>query len=75
MKINKKFDREEFDKYLIKDDDITLTTCCNRKYYKTKKNLKCAGCKKVVTSDIVGRGIMQGIDRMMKEREKNDREQ
>lgn len=72
METNKKFDREEFEKYLIKDDDISLTSCCNRKYYKTKKNLKCAGCKKTVTRDIVARGIMKGIDTMMKEREKNE---
>lgn len=62
MEKNKKFDREEFEKHLIKDDDISLTSCCNRKYYKTKKNLKCPGCKKTVTRDIVARGIMKGID-------------
>lgn len=66
----REFDREEFNKHLIKDDDITLTSCCNRKYYKTKKHLKCAKCKKIVTSDIVGRGIMKGIDQMIKEQEK-----
>ncbi len=66
----REFDREEFNKHLIKDDDISLTSCCNRKYYKTKKHLKCAGCKKVVTSDIVGRGIMKGIDQMIKEDDK-----
>lgn len=74
METNKKFDREEFEKHLIKDDDISLTSCCNRKYYKTKKNLKCAGCKKTVTRDIVARGIMKGIDAMMKEREKNEQQ-
>lgn len=74
MEVNKNFDREEFEKHLIKDDDISLTSCCNRKYYKTKKNLKCAGCKKTVTRDIVARGIMKGIDTMMKEREKNEQQ-
>lgn len=71
MKINKskEFDRDEFEKHLIKDDDITLTSCCNRKYYKTKKHLKCSKCKKVVTKDIVARAIMQGIDQMTR---KND---
>ena len=75
MKINRgKFDREEFEKHLIKDDDITITSCCQRKWYKTKKNYKCPGCKKNVTKDIIGRGIMQGIDNMMKEREKEENE-
>ncbi len=74
MEINKNFDREEFNKHLIKDDDISLTSCCNRKYYKTKKNLKCPGCKKVVTSDIVGRGIMKGIDQMIKENDRKELE-
>jgi hypothetical protein len=73
MKINKnkEFDREEFEKHLIKDDDITLTSCCKRKYYRTKKHLKCAKCKKVVTKDIVARAIMQGIDIMTKENDKS----
>ena len=75
MKINKgKFDREEFDKHLIKDDDLTLTSCCKRKWYKTKKNYKCPACKKNVTKDIIARGIMQGIDSMMKQREKEENE-
>tara|TARA_R110002073_G_scaffold88016_2_gene208994 strand:+ start:7630 stop:7890 length:261 start_codon:yes stop_codon:yes gene_type:complete len=68
----REFDKEEFYKHLIKDDDITLTSCCNRKYYKTKKNLKCSGCRKVVTKDIVGRGIMKGIDQMIKDRENDE---
>tara|TARA_R110000744_G_scaffold49488_4_gene107540 strand:+ start:604 stop:954 length:351 start_codon:yes stop_codon:yes gene_type:complete len=68
----KGFDREEFEKVLIKDDDITLTSCCNRKYYKTKKNFKCPGCKKLVTKDIVGRGIMKGINQMMKDRDEKE---
>jgi len=75
MEKNKKFDREEFEKHLIKDDDISLTSCCNRKYYKTKKNLKCPGCKKTVTRDIVARGIMKGIDEMMKESERKQLEE
>jgi hypothetical protein len=72
MKVNKEFNREEFERHLIKDDDITLTSCCNRKYYKTKKNFKCPGCKKLVTKDIVGRGIMKGINQMMIERDKEE---
>lgn len=76
MEANKKFNREEFEKHLIKDDDISLTSCCGRKYYKTKKHMKCAGCKKIVTNDIVARGIMKGIDTMMKakEREREEKE-
>lgn len=75
MEINKnKFNKEEFNKHLIKDDDITITSCCKRKWYKTKKNYKCPGCKKNVTKDIIGRGIMQGIDKMMKDREKEENE-
>jgi len=72
MEVNKKFDREEFEKHLIKDDDISLTSCCGRKYYKTKKHMKCAGCKKIVTNDIVARGVMKGIDAMMKEKEERE---
>lgn len=72
MKINKnKFNREEFEKHLIKDDDIKRTSCCKRLWYKTKTNYKCPGCKKNVTKDIVARGVMQGIDNLMKEREKD----
>tara|TARA_R100000541_G_scaffold53531_2_gene61659 strand:+ start:480 stop:767 length:288 start_codon:yes stop_codon:yes gene_type:complete len=69
-----KFSREEFERHLIKDDDLTITSCCKRQWYKTKKNYKCPGCKKNVTKDIIGRGIMQGIDKMMKEREKEENE-
>lgn len=69
---SKTFNREEFDKYLIVGDDIKLTSCCNVAWYKTKKNYKCSKCKKRVTDDIIGRGIMQGIDKMMKEIE-NDK--
>ncbi len=71
-KINKEFNREEFDKVLIKDDDLTLTSCCKRKWYKTKKNYKCSRCKKTVTKDIIARGIMQGIDKMMKDKENDN---
>jgi hypothetical protein len=67
----KKFSREEFDKHFIKDDDLTLTSCCKRKWYKTKKNLKCPGCKKTVTKDIIARSIMQNINKVMIENEKN----
>jgi len=68
-KINKGWDRVEFDKALIKNDDLKLTECCNRRWYRTKKNLKCSGCKKVVTENIMSRGIMQSIDKMMKAKE------
>lgn len=72
-KFNKgKFSRDEFDKHFIKDDDIKKTSCCNRAWYKTKKHYKCPGCKKVVTEDIIARGLMQGIDKMMKAREKEE---
>ena len=66
-----KFSREEFDKHFIKNDDLNLTSCCKRKWYKTKKNLKCPGCKKTVTKDIIARGIMQNINKTMLENEKN----
>jgi hypothetical protein len=69
-----KFNRELFEKHLIKDDDIKLTSCCKRAWYKTKKNYKCPGCKKNVTKDIIARGIMQGIDNMMKAKEKEENE-
>jgi hypothetical protein len=71
-KINKdkEFNRIEFDKYFIKNDDLTITSCCKKKWYKTKKNMKCSSCKKTVTKDIVARGIMQGINEMMKKNEK-----
>ncbi|QDP66762.1 MAG: hypothetical protein GOVbin5978_38 [Prokaryotic dsDNA virus sp.] len=69
---NTEFNREEFDKYLIVGDDLKLTSCCNVAWYKTKKNYKCSKCKKRVTDDVVGRAIMQGIDKMMKQRE-NDK--
>jgi len=74
-KFNKgKFSREEFDKHFIKDDDIKKTSCCNRSWYKTKKNYKCPGCKKNVSEDIIARGLMQGIDKMMKAKEKEENE-
>jgi hypothetical protein len=68
------FNREEFDKHFIKDDDIKKTSCCNRSWYKTKKHYKCPGCKKIVTKDIIGRGLMQGINNMMKAKEKEENE-
>ena len=72
-KVNKGWNREEFDEALIKNDDLKLTQCCNRRWYRTKKHLKCSKCKKVVTDNIMSRGIMQSIDKMMqaKENEKN----
>lgn len=73
MKIHKgEFNRDDFEKHLIKDDDIKKTSCCNVAWYKTKKHYKCSKCKKKVTEDIIARGIMQGIDKMMKARE-NDK--
>ncbi len=68
-----KFSREEFDKHFIKDDDITLTSCCKRKWYRTKKHLKCAKCKKIVDDDIAARSVMQGIDKMMRARDEKER--
>ncbi len=74
LKINKGWDRVEFDKVLIKNDDLKLTECCNRRWYRTKKNLKCSGCKKVVNDNIMSRGIMQSIDKMMRAKEKENEE-
>ena len=75
-KLNKGgFDREEFNKHLIQDDDIKITSCCKRTWYKTKKNYKCPGCKENVTKDIIARGLMQGIDKMMKAKEKEKNEE
>tara|TARA_R110000851_G_scaffold114153_2_gene239108 strand:- start:4398 stop:4670 length:273 start_codon:yes stop_codon:yes gene_type:complete len=68
------FNREEFDKHFIKDDNIKKTSCCNRAWYKTKKHYKCPGCKEVVTEDIIARGLMQGINNMMTAKETEDNE-
>ncbi len=68
-----KFSREEFDKHFIEDDDITLTSCCKRKWYRTKKHIKCPGCKKNVDDDVAARAVMQGIDKMMKARDEKER--
>tara|TARA_R110001632_G_scaffold105752_1_gene215275 strand:+ start:5659 stop:5937 length:279 start_codon:yes stop_codon:yes gene_type:complete len=78
MEENKNFDmssvsQEEFDKHFIKDDDLMKTSCCKRNWYKTKKHLKCPGCKKYVDKDVTARGIMQGINTMMEKSKENEK--
>tara|TARA_R110001606_G_scaffold343624_1_gene492210 strand:- start:4572 stop:4850 length:279 start_codon:yes stop_codon:yes gene_type:complete len=68
----KTFNQEEFDKYFIEGDDLMKTSCCDRRWYRTKKHMKCPGCKKYVDKDVTARGIMQGINTMMKQRKKDE---
>jgi len=68
-----KFNQEDFDRHFIKDDDLMITSCCKRKWYRTKKHLKCPGCKKYVDKDVTARGIMQGINTMMEKRKEDAR--